>query len=74
MENRTNRPHVELCTDLPLEGLVAEVQSIKSSIQMLEDKLDNARYNYNDVCRNPPPHPTGGGGGVMQGGPKSRPI
>lgn len=37
------RPHVELCSDLPLEGLIAEVDAIKKSIQMLEDKLDNAR-------------------------------
>ena len=44
LENRTNRPHVELCSDLPLEGLIAEVNAIKQAIQRLEDKLDNARF------------------------------
>ena len=43
LENRTSRPHVELVSDLPLEGLISEVKAIKESIQMLEDKLDNAR-------------------------------
>ena len=43
LENRTNRPHVELTSDLPLDGLIAEVNAIKQSIQMLEDKLDFAR-------------------------------
>ncbi len=37
------RPHVELCADLPMEGLIAEVQAIRDSITMLEDKLDLAR-------------------------------
>ena len=45
MDHRTSRPHVELTHDLPLEGLVSEVKAIKDSIQMLEDKLDNARYS-----------------------------
>lgn len=44
LENRTNRPHIELTSDLPLDGLIAEVNAIKQSIQMLEDKLDNARF------------------------------
>ena len=43
LENRTTRPHVELCTDYPLEGLVEEVQNLRESIQRLEDKLDNSR-------------------------------
>ena len=34
---------MELTHDLPLDGLVSEVKAIKDSIQMLEDKLDNAR-------------------------------
>ena len=36
---------MELTHDLPLEGLVSEEKAIKDSIQMLEDKLDNARYS-----------------------------
>lgn len=44
LENRTNRPHIELTNDLPLDGLIAEVNAIKMSIQKLDDKLDNARY------------------------------
>ena len=43
LENRQNRPMQELCTDLPLEGLIDEVQTIKESIVKLEDKLDNAK-------------------------------
>lgn len=43
LENRTTRPHVELCTDLPLEGLIDEVEALRKSIQMLEDKLDHSR-------------------------------
>ncbi len=43
LENRTNRPHVELVSDLPLDGLIREVEALRQSIQMLEDKLDNAR-------------------------------
>ena len=49
LENRTNRPHVELCSDLPLEGLIAEVEAIKQSIQQLEDKLDSARETLSDL-------------------------
>ena len=44
LENRQMRPMQELCTDLPLEGLIEEVQTIKDSIVKLEDKLDNAKY------------------------------
>ena len=46
LENRQNRPMQELCTDLPLEGLIEEVQAIKNSILKLEDKLDDAKYVY----------------------------
>ncbi len=49
LENRTNRPHVELCSDLPLDGLIAEVTALKQSIQMLEDKLDNARETDSEL-------------------------
>ena len=43
LENRTNRPHVELCTDAPLEGLVAEVSALKETIHQLTIKLDHSR-------------------------------
>ena len=43
LENRKMRPHMDLCADVPMEGLIAEVQSIKESWQMIHDKLDNAR-------------------------------
>ena len=43
LENRKSRPHMDLCADLPMEGLILEVHSIKESIQMIEDKLDLAR-------------------------------
>ena len=43
LENRTSRPHVELCSDLPLDGLIAEVQALRESIFRLEAKLDNSR-------------------------------
>ena len=43
LENRKSRPHYDLCADVPMEGLIAEVEAIRESMQMLEDKLDNAR-------------------------------
>ena len=44
LENRKMRPHMDLCADVPMEGLIAEVQSITNSMTMLRDKLDHARY------------------------------
>lgn len=44
LENRKMRPHMDLCADVPMEGLIAEVQAIRESMQMLSDKLDHARY------------------------------
>merc|ERR1712048_270996 len=43
LENRKMRPHMELCADVPMEGLHMEVQAIQESMQMLSDKLDHAR-------------------------------
>ena len=43
LENRKMRPHMELCFDVPLDGLVAEVQAIRQSMQMLHDKLEASR-------------------------------
>ena len=44
LENRKMRPHMDLCADVPMEGLIAEVQAIRNTMQMLRDKLDHARY------------------------------
>lgn len=46
LENRKMRPHMDLCADVPMDGLIAEVYSIKESMQMLSDKLDHARYSF----------------------------
>ena len=43
LENRKMRPHMDLCADVPMEGLIAEVQAITNSMTMLRDKLDHAR-------------------------------
>ena len=42
LENRKMRPHMDLCADVPMEGLIAEVAAIKDSMQLLSDKLDHA--------------------------------
>ena len=43
LENRKTRPHMDLCSDIPQDGLVAEVQAIRESMQLLDDKLQNSR-------------------------------
>ena len=43
LENRTNRPHMELCRDDPQEGLTLEVQTLRDTIYQLTSKLDHAR-------------------------------
>ena len=43
LENRKTRPHMDLCADIPQDGLVAEVQAIRESMQLLDDKLQNSR-------------------------------
>ena len=44
LENRTFRPHVELCRDDPQDGLTMEVQALKDTIHQLNVKLDHSRY------------------------------
>ena len=44
LENRKMRPHMDLCADVPMEGLHMEVQAIQESMQLLSDKLDHARF------------------------------
>ena len=43
LENRTNRPHVELCSDEPMHGLIQEVGTLKETIHRLTEKLDHSR-------------------------------
>ena len=43
LENRTSRPHMELCRDDPQEGLTLEVQTLRDTIYQLTSKLDHAR-------------------------------
>ena len=45
LENRTSRPHVELCRDDPQEGLTMEVQALRDTIYQLTVKLDHSRLN-----------------------------
>ena len=37
---------MELCSDVPLDGLVAEVLAIRESMQLLHDKLEASRYEW----------------------------
>ena len=52
LENRTFRPHVELCRDEPQDGLTMEVQALKDTIHQLNVKLDHSRYvnRTNSLC------------------------
>ena len=43
LENRTQRPNVELCRDTPQYGMVKEVAEIAESQLQLREKLDVAR-------------------------------
>jgi len=36
-------------SDFPMEGLIAEVMSIRESMTMLEDKLDKARETLTEL-------------------------
>merc|ERR1719264_1276418 len=49
LENRTNRPHVELCKDEPQEGLTMEVQTLRETIYQLTSKLDHARETLTEL-------------------------
>lgn len=44
LENRTQRPNVELCRDKPQYDMVEEIAQISESVQALKDKLHMARY------------------------------
>ena len=43
LENRTNRPHMELCRDEPQDGLTMEVLALRDTIYQLMAKLDHSR-------------------------------
>merc|ERR1712198_429399 len=49
LENRTNRPHMELCRDDPQEGLTMEVQALKDTIYQLTEKLDHSRETLTEL-------------------------
>lgn len=46
---RAQRPNVELCRDAPQLRLVSEVREISSSIQALQNKLDEARQSLRNM-------------------------
>ena len=48
LENRKTRPHMDLCADIPQDGLIEEVRAIRESMQLLDDKLQHSRYL--DLC------------------------
>ena len=43
LENRTERPNMELCRDPPQYGMVEEIAKISEAVQTLKDKLDVAK-------------------------------
>ena len=43
LENRTQRPNVELCRDQPQYDMVEEIAQIQDSVYTLQNKLDMAR-------------------------------
>merc|ERR1711962_336142 len=49
LENRTFRPHVELCRDDPQDGLTMEVQALKDTIHQLNVKLDHSRETLTEL-------------------------
>lgn len=48
LENRTQRPNVELCRDKPQYGLVEEITEIAISQKQLAEKLHLAKYSKID--------------------------
>ena len=44
LEDRTTRPNVELCRDVPQYQLVGEVEEVKESQWSLQEKLAVAEY------------------------------
>merc|ERR1711936_957385 len=49
LENRTFRPHVELCRDEPQDGLTMEVQALRDTIHQLNVKLDHSRETLTEL-------------------------
>jgi len=49
LENRTSRPHMELCRDDPQEGLTLEVQTLRDTIYQLTTKLDHSRETLTEL-------------------------
>jgi len=49
LENRTNRPHMELCRDEPQDGLTMEVQALRDTIYQLMAKLDHSRETLTEL-------------------------
>jgi len=49
LENRTFRPHVELCRDDPQDGLTMEVQALKDTLHQLNVKLDHSRETLTEL-------------------------
>jgi len=49
LENRTNRPHVELCRDEPMSGLIQEVETLRDTIHKLTLKLDHSRETLTEL-------------------------
>jgi len=49
LENRTFRPHVELCRDDPQDGLTMEVQALKDTLHQLTVKLDHSRETLTEL-------------------------
>lgn len=46
LENRAQRSGMELCCDDPYSGLCDEVASLKETIQMITDKITQAKTTY----------------------------
>merc|ERR1712226_982122 len=49
LENRTFRPHVELCRDDPQDGLTMEVQALKDTLHQLNVKMDHSRETLTEL-------------------------
>ena len=43
LENRTVRPHAELCRDEPQQSLIEEVTTLKKNIRILSQKLETLK-------------------------------
>ncbi|XP_040572400.1 tektin-B1 [Lepeophtheirus salmonis] len=52
LENRTRRPHIELCQDSGTDGLINEVETLRASISNLEMKTDSAKETLTELLDN----------------------